>query len=419
MKSIYILLAIGVMAISSVSFGQEIKNYGNTPDPLVPYYQFQKPYKLFFDTPQQYYGAARDKTIPTGLKTVKLGFLGPLDESTEGSYGNEMLKGAQLALEVRNKTGGYNGIPYELMINNDIGLWGASGNELVKMDDAGVWAVLGSVDGNNTHVAIRVALKLELPMVNSGTTDPTLTETRIPWVIRCVADDRQQNYALAMHIFKENGYKNVAILRANNRYGRVGVSEFADAARRLGYPIQLHLRYVPGDTAVTDQLLKIKKSSPDAVLIWGNDDEAALIVNRMRDLGMKQPVFGCDRMISERFLKLTGKNAEGVVTSSLSNPDSKDPDYLKFVSLYEQKYKEKPGLFAAHAWDGMNILFQSIDKAGLNKALIRDELTTLGKYEGITGDIIFDHTWNDVGQVWLAEIKDGKYNFFPANFKVQ
>ena len=34
-------------------------------------------------------------------------------------------------------------------------------------------------------------------MVNTGTTDPTLTETAIPWILRCMADDRQQGYALA------------------------------------------------------------------------------------------------------------------------------------------------------------------------------------------------------------------------------
>ncbi len=419
MRSLRFFLTLFFGTVSCVLFAQEIKNYANTPDTLLPFYQFQKPYKQFFDVPLQYNGAARDKKIPTNLKTVKLGFLGPLDESTEGSYGKEMLKGAQLALELRNKNGGYHGTPFELLVNNDVGLWGASGNELVKMDDQGVWAVLGSVDGNNTHVAIRVALKLELPIVNSGTTDPTLTETNIPWVIRCVADDRQQNYALALHMFREKGFKNVAVFRANNRYGRVGSKEFVDAARRLGHPIQLHLRYQPGDTAVTEQLLRIKNSSAEAVLIWGNDDEAALIVNRMKELGMKQQVFGCDRIISKRFLEMTGKNAEGIVATSLSNPDSKEPDYLAFVKLYEQKYGEKPGVFAAHAWDGMNILFQSIDKAGLNKALIRDELTSIGKYEGVTGEIIFDATWNDVGQIWMAEVKNGKYVFRPVILKVQ
>ena len=39
-------------------------------------------------------------------------------------------------------------------------------------------------------------------MVNTGDSDPTLTETRIPWIIRCVGDDRQSSYVLANHIYK-------------------------------------------------------------------------------------------------------------------------------------------------------------------------------------------------------------------------
>ena len=410
----FVLLILVLVCTQGIS--QQTDNYANTPDPLLPYNNFQKPYYEFFEVPQNYLGYARSASIPTGLSTIKIGFLGPLDNSPEGNYGKEMLKGAKLAIEEMNLNGGFAGIPYELVVHDDVGLWGSSGNEIVKLDDAGVWAVLGSIDGNNTHVAIRVALKLELPMVNTGTTDPTLTETRIPWVIRCVADDRQQNYALAMHMFKDKGIKNVAVLRSNSRYGRVGVGEFIDAYRRLGQPIQLHLRYAPGDTAITDQLIRIKQSSAEAVLIWGNDTEAAHIVNKMRSMGMTQSIFACDRVLSDKFLELTGKNSEGLVASSLYNPQSSDPAYLNFVKLYQGKYNEPPGPFASHAWDGMNILFKSINSAGLNKALIRDELTSIGKYNGVTGEIIFDATWNDIGAVWLAEVKNGKFEYSEGDY---
>jgi len=37
-----------------------------------------------------------------------------------------------------------------------------------------VWAILGTIDGANSHIAIRVALKAEVVMMNSGDMDPTL-----------------------------------------------------------------------------------------------------------------------------------------------------------------------------------------------------------------------------------------------------
>ena len=60
-------------------------------------------------------------------------------------------------------------------------------------------------------------------MVCSGDPDPTYTETNIPWTIRVISDDRQSGYALVNYIYKKDHHSRVAVIRANNRYGRVGV----------------------------------------------------------------------------------------------------------------------------------------------------------------------------------------------------
>ena len=59
---------------------------------------------------------------------------------------------------------------------------------------------MGTIDGANSHIAIRVALKSEVVMMNTGDTDPTFIETNIPWVMRCIGDDRQMGYLLMDYI---------------------------------------------------------------------------------------------------------------------------------------------------------------------------------------------------------------------------
>ena len=66
-------------------------------------------------------------------------------------------------------------------------------------------------------------LKAETPLVNSASTDPTIPETAVPWYFTVIQDDRVQGYTLARHIYSELGFKRVAILRVNDRYGRFGV----------------------------------------------------------------------------------------------------------------------------------------------------------------------------------------------------
>lgn len=398
--------------------GQEkTKNYGNTPDEIYPYQKYQKAYKYHFLEPTQFYGAGREKLPPKDLKEVRIGFLGPLEGSVIVPLGIQMLQGASLALEEANKKGGYKGIPYKMMIHNDVGLWGAAANEVVKMDDEKVWVWLGSIDDIVSHVAIRATLKLEIPMVCTGDPDPTFTETAIPWVIRVISDDRQSGYALVDYIHIRKGHSRLAVIRANNRYGRVGVMEFAGAATRLGHPFVIEERFNDEETDFRSQLERIKKISPDAVLIWGNAKETALILQQIRAMGMNQPVYCSDRAVSPEFLKIAGKLAEGIVSTCQYNPNADDPKLKAFQTSYKKRYGQEPDVFAAHAYDGMNIIIQAIQKAGLNRVLIRDVLTdlkTFQNYQGVTGKIVFDQSWNDISPVFMAEVRQGKFTFYQA-----
>jgi ABC-type branched-subunit amino acid transport system substrate-binding protein len=392
-------------------------NYGNIPDELVGYDKYMKAYKYHFLTPMLFNGAGREKPAPTGLKEIRIGFLGPLEGSIISDLGKQMLNGSVMAIEEANKKGGYKGTPFRLMIHNDVGLWGAAANEVVKMDDEGVWAWLGSIDDIVSHVAIRATLKLEIANVNTGDPDPTFTETNIPWVIRTIPDDRQASYVMVNQIIKVDGHKRLAVIRANNRYGRVGTLHFNRTATRLGVPVIIEERFLDNDTDFSTQLDRIKKTSPDAIAIWGNAKETALILQQIRAKGMNQPVYTSDRAVSEEFLRLAGPLADGIMTTCQYNPDSNDPKLKAFQEAYTKRFGIKPDVFAAHAYDGMNILLEAVKKAGLNRVLIRDLLTdlkTFNGYEGVTGKVVFDQTWNNIRPIYMARVKNGKFEFSPA-----
>lgn len=391
-------------------------NYGNTPDELLPYRAFRTPYLEFFAERQPFLGTGRDKPAPAGLESVRIGILAPLDDaSAESAMGRRMLQGATLAAEEANAAGGLRGLPFELIVEDDVGPWGASSNKMLALADTGVWAVLGSIDGQSTHIALRVALKLEVPLVTSGSTDPTLTETRIPWFVRVNADDRQNGYALASYVFREKGLRHVALLRANTRYGRVGVAEFTDAARRLQKPILLELRYGTGDRDFSAQLDRIRGAHAEAVVLWGDSEDMARIVRQMRERGMAQPVFGPDRLLAREFVESVGTAGEGVVAVDLWNPRRDDPALDRFRRAYRERFGEPPDAIAAHAYDGMSLIIESVRRAGLNRTRIRDALSELDEYDGVTGHIPFDPTLADVGPVYLAVFEGGRFRYFAES----
>jgi ABC-type branched-subunit amino acid transport system substrate-binding protein len=395
--------------------------YANMPDEAVPYRRFTKPYYDWFirtDT-LAYYGAAEKR--PDGdlskLSEVAIGFLAPIENNPESLFGVPELHGAQLAIEEANVHGGYHGKPYSLKVHNESALWGASSTELVKMlFNENCWAMLGCVDGQNCHIALRVTLKLEVPIVDVGTTDRTVTETRIQWLLHNFPDDRQQGYTLADYVFKKLNLKRIGVIRTQTRYARIGVGEFNDEARRMGRQPILEVKFERGDKDFTNQLRMLKAAKIEGVVIWGEAAEAGLILKQMRAMGMNQPVFGASRMAYPQLLAIAGPAAEGMVMTTTLDPTRQDPKWLAFREAYQKRFNEEPIDYAAYAYDGMNILTSAIEKAGLNRGRIMAALRDyqMKTYEGVAGKAFFDHTLNNISPVTMARVKDGKFEYWLA-----
>ncbi len=305
-------------------------------------------------------------------------------------------------------------MPFELLARNDAGLWGASANEIVKFSyQDRVWAVIGTVDGANTHIAIRVALKSELPVVNVADTDPTLVETRIPWIFRLIADDRQMAYTIAHHVYQERGFKRVAILRADNRYGRFGVQEFRTGSVRLKHPPPMEINYEIAfdhlNPEFAQQIKRLQRVKPDAVVLWADAEPGGHLVKRMRAAGLEMPVFACERILDDTFLAIAGEAAEGVVAAVPYNPDADDEKLRRFKQAYRERCGGEPTVYAAHAYDGAQMVIAAIRNAGLNRYRIRDALAAMVNFQGVTGDIIMDKVYSDRGPVTLATVRDGRW----------
>jgi len=297
--------------------------YGNTPEDLKPFAKYVKePYKKYWvasDNPVAFWGPGRDKPEPE-VDTVKIGVIAPINRSYETYIGRSVLHGMQVALDDANAAGGYKGKKFEPVVKNDTGLWGATANEVVSLTyEDKVWVIVGTVDGANTHIAIRVALRTDIPMVNVADLDPTLVETKIPWVVRVIPDDRQMTYTIAYYVYKQLGLERVAILRASNRYGRFGVAQFRKGSIKLGKPAPIEINYEPNYDKVNPdfkiQMDMLEKVQPDAVVLWADVEPAGVLVKKMRERGMSFPIFACERIVNAEFLKIAGKAAEGVVAT--------------------------------------------------------------------------------------------------------
>ncbi len=410
---------------------RSLKPYTGAPEDLRPFSKFTTPYYEFYQDLVEYNGAARDIPDPD-LKTlseIRIGFLAPLYDHPDAVFGNHMLNGATMAVNEANAGGGYGGKPFRLVTHNDYdnwqmsksateaatrdsAIWGAASNDAVRMiyEDK-VWAMFGSISSESTHIALRLTLKGETPLVNSASTDPTIPETLVPWYFTDIQDDREQGYTLARHIYTELGFKRVALLRVNDRYGRFGVIKFRDASRRLGHPVVIEQKFMPGDTDFRRQFQVIEDSRVDAIVLWTDVGPAAKILQQMQELGMKQRVFGSHRTIGDELIKQAGPAAEGFEAVFPYDPSRSDARWQDFNSRYEAAFHEKPDHFASLAYDAMQILLNAICRAGLNRGRIRDALAGTENYKGVTGDMVFDPNSKNITPMFLAHVHNGTIEY--------
>jgi branched-chain amino acid transport system substrate-binding protein len=410
---------------------RSLKPYTGAPDDLRPFSKYTTPYHEYYQDLVEYNGAARDipDPDPKSLSEIRIGFLAPLYDHPDQVLGNRMLNGATLAIDEANAGGGYGGKPFRLVKHNDYdnwqmsksatvgaskdsAIWGAASNDAVRMiyDDK-VWAMFGSISSESTHIALRLTLKGETPLVNSASTDPTIPETIIPWYFTDIQDDREQGYTLARHIYTELGFKRVALLRVNDRYGRFGVIKFRDASRRLGHPVVIEQKFMPGDTNFRRQLQVIEDSRVDAIVLWTDIGPAAEILQQRQELGMKQRVFGSHRTVGDELVKLAGPAAEGFEAVFPFDPNRTDARWQEFKARFEASFHEKPDHFAALAYDAMQILLNAICRAGLNRGRIRDALTGTESYRGVTGDMVFDPNSKNIAPLFLAHVHNGAIDY--------
>jgi branched-chain amino acid transport system substrate-binding protein len=342
-----------------------------------------------------------------------VGLLSPAQYGPEGARGERTRRGVRLAFEEENARRGTGQLPFEIVEKQDAPQWGSAANIAVEFKDNDVLGYLGTIDGDATHVALRVSLKIETYMINTSDPDPSLTETQIPWLTRVFPDDRQQCWRLAYLVVKERGCKRIAILRESSRPGRMGVMHFNNYIRRLGAPAVAHLLYKAGERDLSSQLRTIKNANPDAVLFYGQPEDIGYAVATLRKEGINAQFFGFDRLKEPGFVKNAGAAAQGMTITYFFNPDRPDQPWVDFVSRFQKRWGEKPDIYAAYGYDGAKLMIEAINHAGPNRFRVRDYLANVDEWDGVTGHMIFDARWDNIVPISLAEYKTGQWVFEP------
>ena len=357
------------------------------------------PYKKMLDQPTDFSGV-KDRPSPgENLPDIPIGFFAPHQASDPA--GAAMWKGATLAIDQANARENQSQRPFRLIARWTDNPWAAGSKEMIRLvyeDQA--WAVIGSVDGEATHVAEQIVTKCRLPLLSPVCTDPTLSYIRIPWIFRLPPDDRAQAKLLVEAGIRARGIRRVGLITGLNHDGRIAAKEFQEALNRNELNPVFHLNITSATESFSEVARKAKSFSPEALLLGLPRQNVSRLMDSLADSGFSCPVF--IPWIPGLGVSTTGdKYAGEIITVQPFAEDEQRPAFREFARSYRQRFGEPPDAGSAYAYDAVNLVIQGIRRAGLNRARLRDALANLSGYEGVTGRVVWDNGGGNPGQPTL------------------
>ena len=182
------------------------------------------------------------------------------------------------------------------------------------------------------------------------------------------------------------------------------------ALESSGLKVVVNDEYAPDVKDLTATLTKIKQAAPDAVLMLCYPPDGVLYLKGARELGIVSPfqlllVGPADPFFEKTF----GPNLDGIVTMGHWSPfQAKWPKARPFYDAYVKKFNEPPDyLDSALAWMSIEILEQAVKTAGLDKAKIRQAIST-ETFDTINGPVKFKGVENVITPTMFLQFQKGQ-----------
>lgn len=344
-----------------------------------------------------------------GADDIRIGVQGA-HSGDLASYGVPSLNAVKIVVDEANANGGVLGKKIVLVSQDDQCKPEMATSAATKLVSEDVDAIVGPICTGPTVASLPLFQNANLVAISPTATAPALTESgKNPLFMRTVAKDNAQAQLTSDFMLNNLKAKKIAYLHDNGDYGK----GFADFNRELmekgGAETVLFEAVTPDAVDFSAVVRKLRRAKPDVVVFGGYHPVASKLVQQMRRDRLTTPFLGPDGVKDETFLKMTGKDAEGVYASYPKDTTTLAA-YQKAREQHLKAFGSEPGFGYYNAYAAAQALLNAIAKTGstdsatLNKAL-RENLvdTPLGK-------IRFNEKGDAAGMALsIYEVKDGKF----------
>lgn len=356
--------------------------------------------------------------LSTGISfsadSIYIGVSGPLT-GTYAEYGQNWKKAMDLGLGWINAAGGVKGRPIELIYTDsksDPKESAAVAHKYVA--DKRIVATIGDFTSTACMAAQPIYDRGGLVQLSPTASHPKFAPGSI-WSFGIIGTQAGEGPFMANYAVKMLGKKRIAVLYINNDWGIATKDYFVQAAKEKGAEILAVEAFFETDKDFTGVLTKLRGLGPELLYIPSMYNEMALIAKQREKLGWTDVlIMGPGSLYSPKLLEIGGTAVNGLYTSAVFFPKDPRPEVQKFVKGFEEKYKSTPNMFAAIAFDAINLMTEVIRKAGTDRRNIRDELEKTKDFLGVTGKITFTERRDVFKDYRHLVIKNGEFTIFTG-----
>lgn len=340
--------------------------------------------------------------------------------------GEQIKRGAEMAIKEINEIGGVAGRKFELYLEDGKNDPTESMNAAqLLLDNKEVHALIGAWGSSPTFAIMPLVEEYEVPLIVETATNPGITEAGNKWVFRIASNEVLNSSYLGESAVKNMGFTKVGFMAVNSDWGRGAVEQYIPVMEAAGAEIiepEYHDASVVNFSA---SINKLKNAGANSVVITTSLQTSVLILKQLREANWYPNKLATSGYNINSLLKVAGEkevledlNVLGYrVVMGFQDPD---PEVVKrleeFDANYHAIYNEGLERSVSLAYDAVYTLAEGLKNANgsVEPEELREGIAAVD-FEGITGRLNFDEKGQARPVLYMTYIKDGEQKLH--NFK--
>ncbi len=313
---------------------------------------------------------------------IKIGVAQPLSNGL-APLGQDMVNGAQMAVDEINKAGGVNvrgkHVSLALVSADDKGTNEAGDAAAHKLVDEDVEVAIADLNSGVSIHAAPIYAAAKIPQL-AISTKPEFTKLGLPTTLRLVASDDLQSKALGSYAAQLPGIEHYAVVDDNTPYGKGLADQAAKVIGDLGKHVEVRKSLDDKTTDFGPLIADFTAAKTDLLVTTLSDFQVDALMTQLAKAGLtNMTIVGGDTIKTDKLLQKAVPIKAVYATSSIVEP-KEFPGGKVFLEKFRQLYKGDPVYGAHYAYDAVYLVADAMSRNGsVDKAAL---LKTLKEFDG-------------------------------------